>query len=122
MNASSFTTDQSALLAFKGHITFDNPHHILANNWSSATSVCDCMGVSCGKRHHRVVALNLLPWGHLPGELARLHLLNVVDFNFNNFSGGVPTWFETYPSFNTCVSQATVSQVWFHLPLATYQH
>ncbi|KAI8001476.1 LRR receptor-like serine/threonine-protein kinase EFR [Camellia lanceoleosa] len=124
MNASSFTTDQSALLAFKGHITFDNPHHILANNWSSATSVCDWIGVSCGKRHHRVVALNLpamgiggtIPphignlsflsyfnitnntfQGHLPGELARLHLLNVVDFNFNKFSGGVPTWFGNLP-------------------------
>ncbi|CAL5410196.1 unnamed protein product [Camellia sinensis] len=124
MNVSSFTTDEYALLAFKAHITFDNPHHILANNWSADTSVCDWIGVSCGKRHHRVTALNLpdmgiggtIPphignlsflsyfnitnntfQGHLPVELARLHLLNVVDFNFNNFSGGVPTWFGNLP-------------------------
>ncbi|CAL5410185.1 unnamed protein product [Camellia sinensis] len=124
MNVSSFTTDQYALLAFKAHITFDNPHHILANNWSADTSVCDWIGISCGKRHYRVVALNLpdmgiggtIPphignlsflsyfnitnntfQGHLPGELARLHLLKVVDFNFNNFSGGVPTWFGNLP-------------------------
>ncbi|KAL7242001.1 hypothetical protein ACSBR1_014559 [Camellia fascicularis] len=124
MNVSSFTTDQYALLAFKAHITFDNPHHILANNWSADTSVCDWIGVSCGERHYRVVALNLpdmgiggtIPphignlsflsyfnitnntfQGHLPDELAQLHLLNVVDFNFNNFSGGVPTWFGNLP-------------------------
>ncbi|KAL7211335.1 hypothetical protein ACSBR2_014250 [Camellia fascicularis] len=124
MNVSSFTTDQYALLAFKAHITFDNPHHILANNWSADASVCDWIGVSCGKRHYRVVALNLpdmgiggtIPphignlsflsyfnitnntfQGHLPDELAQLHLLNVADFNFNNFSGGVPTWFGNLP-------------------------
>ncbi|KAI8010212.1 LRR receptor-like serine/threonine-protein kinase EFR [Camellia lanceoleosa] len=50
MNVSNSTTDHSAVLAFKSHITFHNPHHILANNWSSATSVCDWIGVSCGKR------------------------------------------------------------------------
>ncbi|CAL5346391.1 unnamed protein product [Camellia sinensis] len=120
MNVPNSTTDQSALLAFKSCITFDHPHHILATNWSSATSVCDWIGVSCGKRHYRVVALNLpnmgiggtIPphignlsflfyfnitsntfHGHLPGELARLHRLNVVDFGDNNFDGGVPSWF-----------------------------
>ncbi|KAL7241997.1 hypothetical protein ACSBR1_014555 [Camellia fascicularis] len=120
MNVPSSTTDQSALLAFKSYITFNHPHHILATNWSSATSVCDWIGVSCGKRHYRVVALNLpnmgiggtIPphignlsflsyfnitsntfHGHLPNELARLHHLNVVDFGVNNFGGDVPAWF-----------------------------
>ncbi|CAL5410810.1 unnamed protein product [Camellia sinensis] len=124
MNVPNSTTDQSALLAFKSYITFDHPHHILATNWSSATSVCDWIGVSCGKRHYRVVALNLpnmgiggtIPphignlsflsyfnitsntfHGHLPSELARLHRLNVVDFGFNNFGGGVPSWFGNLP-------------------------
>ncbi|KAL7185307.1 hypothetical protein ACSBR2_027273 [Camellia fascicularis] len=124
MNAPNSTSDQSALLAFKSYITFDHPHHILATNWSSATSVCDWIGVSCGKRHYRVVALNLpnmgiggtIPphignlsflsyfnitsntfHGHLPSELARLHRLNVVDFGVNNFGGGVPSWFGNLP-------------------------
>ncbi|KAL7212707.1 hypothetical protein ACSBR2_015396 [Camellia fascicularis] len=121
MNVPNFTT---ALLAFKSYITFDHPHHILTTNWSSATSVCDWIGVSCSKRHYRVVALNLpnmgiggtIPphignlsflsyfnitsntfHGHLPSELARLHRLNVVDFGVNNFDGGVPSWFGNLP-------------------------
>ncbi|XP_028122555.1 probable LRR receptor-like serine/threonine-protein kinase At3g47570 [Camellia sinensis] len=124
MNVPNSTTDQSALLAFKSCITFDHPQHILVTNWSSATSVCDWIGVSCGKRHYRVVALNLpnmgiggtIPphignlsflsyfnitsntfHGHLPSELARLHRLNVVDFGVNNFSGGVPSLFGNLP-------------------------
>ncbi|KAI7999926.1 putative LRR receptor-like serine/threonine-protein kinase [Camellia lanceoleosa] len=124
MNVPNSTTDQSALLAFKSYITFNHPHHILATNWSSATSVCDWIGVSCGKRHYRVVALNLpnmgiggtIPphignlsflsyfnitsntfHGHLPSELARLHRLNVVDFGVNNFGGDVPAWFGNLP-------------------------
>ncbi|KAL7211483.1 hypothetical protein ACSBR2_014366 [Camellia fascicularis] len=123
-NVPNYTTDQSALLAFKSHIIFNNPHHILANNWSSATSICNWIGVSCGKHHHRVTTLNLpdmgiggtIPphignlsflsyfnitnntfHGHLPSELARLHRLNVVDFGINNFDGGVPTWFGNLP-------------------------
>ncbi|CAL5410093.1 unnamed protein product [Camellia sinensis] len=123
-NVPNYTTDQSALLAFKSHFIFNNPHHILANNWSSATSICNWIGVSCGKHHHRVTTLNLpnmgiggtIPphignlsflsyfnitnntfHGHLPSELARLHRLNVVDFGINNFDGGVPTWFGNLP-------------------------
>ncbi|KAL7254293.1 hypothetical protein ACSBR1_008652 [Camellia fascicularis] len=124
MNVSNFTTDQSALLAFKAYITFDHSHHIFANNWSSATSICDWIGVSCGKCHRRVVALNLpdmgigsiIPpqignlsflsyfnisnntfHGHLPYEMARLHHLKVVDFKINNFNGSVLAWFGNLP-------------------------
>ncbi|KAL7241978.1 hypothetical protein ACSBR1_014536 [Camellia fascicularis] len=35
--------------------------------------------------------------GHLPGELGRLHHLNVVDFGVNNFGGDVPPWFGNLP-------------------------
>ncbi|KAL7211346.1 hypothetical protein ACSBR2_014260 [Camellia fascicularis] len=123
MNVSNFTTDQSARLAFKADITFDHSRHILANNWSLATSICNWIGVSCGKRHHRVVALNLphmgiggiIPphignlsflsyfnisdtfLGHLPSEMAQLHRLKVVDFKINNFNGSVPAWFGNLP-------------------------
>ncbi|KAL7212367.1 hypothetical protein ACSBR2_015117 [Camellia fascicularis] len=124
MNGPNSTTDQSALLALKSHLTFNHSHHILANNWTSATSVCDWIGVYCGKRHRKVTALNLANMGlggtipphignlsflsyfnisnntfhgHLPGELARLHRLNVVDFGDNNFGGGVPSWFGNLP-------------------------
>ncbi|GMP68901.1 hypothetical protein CsSME_00028354 [Camellia sinensis var. sinensis] len=121
--AMNVTTHQSALLAFKSHLTFNRSHHILANNWSLATSVCDWIGVSCSNHHRRVTALNLpnmgiggtIPphignlsflsyfnisnnsfRGHPSGDLARLHRLKVVDFNINNFSGGVPVGFIFY--------------------------
>ncbi|KAL7241968.1 hypothetical protein ACSBR1_014526 [Camellia fascicularis] len=124
MNVPNSITDQSALLAFKYYITFDHAHHILATNWSSATSVCDWIGISCDKCHNRVVALNLpnmgiggiIPphignlsflsyfnitsntfHGHLPSELARLHRLNIVYFGVNNFGGGVSLWFGNLP-------------------------
>ncbi|KAL7242002.1 hypothetical protein ACSBR1_014560 [Camellia fascicularis] len=130
MNVSNFTTDQSALLAFKAHITFDHSHHILANNWSSVTSICDWIGVFCGKHHRKVVALNLpdmgiggtIPshignlsflsyfsisnntfHGHLPSEMARLHRLKVVDFKNNNFNGSVPACFGKLPKLQYLV-------------------
>ncbi|KAI8000740.1 putative LRR receptor-like serine/threonine-protein kinase [Camellia lanceoleosa] len=124
MNGPNSTTDQSALLALKSHIIVNHSHHILANNWTSATSVCDWIGVYCGKRHRRVTALNLANMGlggtvpphignlsflsyfnisnntfhgHLPGELARLHRLKAVDFGDNNFGGSVPSLFGNLP-------------------------
>ncbi|RHN41188.1 putative leucine-rich repeat-containing, plant-type [Medicago truncatula] len=38
-NTKNITTDQSALLAFKSLITSD-PYDMLANNWSTSSSVC----------------------------------------------------------------------------------
>ncbi|KAA8519636.1 hypothetical protein F0562_013919 [Nyssa sinensis] len=119
MNVSNYTTDQSALLAFKAHITFD-PHEILANNWSITTSICHWIGVSCSEQPQRVTALSLpnlglegtLPphignlsflvefnisnnsfHGHLPNELAQLHHLKLMDLSFNDFNGVIPSWF-----------------------------
>ncbi|GLU13910.1 hypothetical protein SLE2022_305170 [Rubroshorea leprosula] len=56
MSQPNLTTDQSALLEFKAHITSD-PLNILFSNWSSATPVCNWFGVSCGDLHHRVTIL-----------------------------------------------------------------
>ncbi|BFG42329.1 hypothetical protein CerSpe_286030 [Prunus speciosa] len=53
----NISTDQSALLALKSHITTD-PQNILVN-WSTTTSVCNWVGVTCGARHLRVAVLNL---------------------------------------------------------------
>ncbi|MBA0670725.1 hypothetical protein Goklo_029810 [Gossypium klotzschianum] len=55
---SSITVDQSTFLALKSRITHD-PHNFVATNWSTSTSVCNWIGVTCGSRHHRVTALNL---------------------------------------------------------------
>ncbi|KAL6283968.1 hypothetical protein ACE6H2_014897 [Prunus campanulata] len=115
----NFTTDQSALLALKSHITND-PHNFLTTQWSTTTSICNWVGITCGVRHLRVTALNLsymdltgtIPphlgnlsflvklhfrnnsfHGTLPQELARLRRLQLINFGFNNFMGTIPAWF-----------------------------
>ncbi|KAM4088136.1 hypothetical protein ACB094_07G048000 [Castanea mollissima] len=116
----NITTDQSALLALKAHIT-DDPYKTLASNWSTSTStsVCNWIGITCGSKHLRVTALNLSHMGlsgtiapqvgkltflshlsfrnnnfhgSLPNELASLRRLEVVSFGLNNFSGMLPSW------------------------------
>nr|XP_028956453.1 receptor kinase-like protein Xa21 [Malus domestica] len=120
----NFSTDQSALLALKAHITSD-PQNILTANWSSASNfdICNWVGVTCGARHHRVTALNLsymglagvIPphlgnlsflielsvennsfHGPLPQELSRLRRLKKVCFGNNNFMGTIPSWFGSF--------------------------
>ncbi|XP_057503391.1 probable LRR receptor-like serine/threonine-protein kinase At3g47570 isoform X3 [Actinidia eriantha] len=114
----SLTTDQSALLAFKAHITSD-PSGVLAKNWSTTASVCHWIGVSCGDLQQRVIALNLshmgltgtlsphlgnlsflallgLSFNHfhgqIPEDLGSLHQLEGIYLGYNNFSGDVPSW------------------------------
>ncbi|GKU92471.1 hypothetical protein SLEP1_g6191 [Rubroshorea leprosula] len=116
MSLTNFTTDQSALLEFKAHITSD-PGNIISSNWSSASLICSWVGVSCGTRHCRVTALDLpnmnlsgsLPphlgnlsflisfnlsgngfQGHLPPELGNLCRLKLIDLSYNFFQGSIP--------------------------------
>ncbi|ONI10732.1 hypothetical protein PRUPE_4G064400 [Prunus persica] len=119
----NFTTDQSALLAFKAHITND-PQNILAN-WSTTTSICNWVGVTCGAHHLRVTALNLSymgltgtipPYlgnlsflvelsfknnsfhGSLPLELSHLRRLKLISCAYNNFAvEEIPSWFGSFP-------------------------
>ncbi|KAJ0016810.1 hypothetical protein Pint_11697 [Pistacia integerrima] len=110
------STDKQALLALKARISHD-PSNLLANNWSTTTSVCSWTGITCAGRHHRVTALNIsnlaltgtLPpqlgnlsflamlviknnsfYGSFPEELAHLHRLKYLSFGFNRLSGGLP--------------------------------
>ncbi|CAN6560488.1 unnamed protein product [Malus baccata var. baccata] len=120
----NFSTDQSALLALKAHITSD-PQNILTANWSSASNsnICNWIGVTCGARHHRLTALNLSHMGlvgvipphlgnlsflveldlgnnffngPLPQELSRLRRLKAIHFGYNNFTGTIPSWFGSF--------------------------
>ncbi|XP_041026920.1 probable LRR receptor-like serine/threonine-protein kinase At3g47570 [Juglans microcarpa x Juglans regia] len=86
--APNITTDQSALLALKAHISFDPQNH-LTKNWSTNTSVCNWVGVICGSRHYRVSVLNLSFMG-LIGELPKignLTMLTELYLDDNNFEG-----------------------------------
>ncbi|XWS10618.1 hypothetical protein CRYUN_Cryun38cG0012300 [Craigia yunnanensis] len=118
----NITTDQLALLALKSHVTHD-PRNFLATNWSTITSVCNWIGVTCGSKHHRVTALNFsgmvltgtiqphmgnlsfLAWldigdnnfhGPLPVELSNLRRLKYLNFGNNRFSGEIPSWFGSF--------------------------
>ncbi|XP_020421326.1 probable LRR receptor-like serine/threonine-protein kinase At3g47570 [Prunus persica] len=122
----NITTDQSALLALKAHVTSD-PHNILVN-WSTTTSVCNWAGIVCGARHLRVASLNLSymdltgtipPYlgnlsflveldlrnnsfhGTLRHELSYLHRLKFISFGFNNFMGSIPSWFGSFPKLQS---------------------
>ncbi|CAN6694895.1 unnamed protein product [Malus baccata var. baccata] len=125
----NFSTDQSALLALKAHITSD-PQNILTANWSSASNsnICNWVGVTCGARHHKVTALNL-PYmglagvipphlgnlsflvelglqdnsfhGPLPQELSHLRRLKAINFGNNSFMGTIPSWFGSFAKLQT---------------------
>ncbi|XWS10853.1 hypothetical protein CRYUN_Cryun38cG0033600 [Craigia yunnanensis] len=123
----NITTDQLALLALKSHVTHD-PRNLLATNWSTTTSVCNWIGVTCGSIHHRVTALNFsgmgltgtiqphlgnlsfLAWlkirynnfhGPLPVDLANLRRLKYLNFGNNSFSGEIPLWFGSFTKLQT---------------------
>ncbi|KAI3448763.1 hypothetical protein Pfo_005428 [Paulownia fortunei] len=119
----NITTDQSTLVVFKSHITSDT-YNVLAENWSTTTSVCEWIGVTCGSRNHRVTGLNIsnmgltgtIPahlgnlsflvyldmssnnfHGNLPDELSRLHRLRVINLNSNSFNALIPPWLGFLP-------------------------
>ncbi|MCD7452844.1 hypothetical protein HAX54_018285 [Datura stramonium] len=85
--------DQSALLAFKSHITFD-PFAVLATNWSEGSSFCNWIGISCSTRHHeRVTSLVLKSFGFrgsIAKEIGKLSFLSFLDIGNNSFHGRIP--------------------------------
>ncbi|CAK9168135.1 unnamed protein product [Ilex paraguariensis] len=123
----NLTVDQSALLAFKTHITF-NSEGAFADSWSTNSSVCNWVGVFCATG--RVTALNLSDMGlsgtiaphlgnlsflttldlssnsfhgYIPNELAHLNQLKEIRLEFNNFSGEVPSWIGILPELQHLV-------------------
>ncbi|KAL4576230.1 hypothetical protein LXL04_012321 [Taraxacum kok-saghyz] len=106
-------TDYQALLQFKSMITNEG-----LSSCNSSFHHCDWSGVSCGKRHRRVIALRLnyrglegslsphvgnLSFlrffslfdnsfqGTIPHELGRLSRLRLVNLAFNKFNGVIPS-------------------------------
>lgn len=91
-NYPNINTDQSALVALKSHITND-PFGITTNNWSTTTSVCNWVGIECGRKHNRVTSLNFSFMGltaSFPPELGALSFLTYITIKNNSFHGPLP--------------------------------
>ncbi|KAM3309273.1 putative LRR receptor-like serine/threonine-protein kinase isoform X1 [Capsicum chacoense] len=120
----NISTDKAALLALKSHV-YSHPNNILARNWSSSSTICSWIGITCSSRNDRVTALDIssmqlhgtIPphlgnlsflislnirnntfYGDLPGELASLHRLKLISVARNNFSGSIPSFLSLLPN------------------------
>ncbi|KAL8542119.1 hypothetical protein ACS0TY_003105 [Phlomoides rotata] len=92
-SASINTSDQSTLLIIKNHLLTTNPHNFLSKNWSTTTSICSWIGVTCYSRQHRVTSLNISNMGlsaTVPSQLGNLSFLDSLYMNNNNFHGNLP--------------------------------
>ncbi|CAL5183607.1 unnamed protein product [Lathyrus oleraceus] len=116
MSRKNMTTDESSLLAFKSSITLYPS--LMFNTWSTSSSLCTWVGVTCDEQQHgRVIALDLNNMGlkgvispqlgnlsflvylnlqgngftgELPQSLFRVHRLEFLDLSCNEFVGGIP--------------------------------
>lgn len=84
--------DEYALLAFKSRINYD-PNEILVHNWSQGTPVCNWIGITCDRAHHRVIGLNLANMslgGTIAKEIGKVSFLKSLVISNNNFHGFIP--------------------------------
>nr|GLL37868.1 probable LRR receptor-like serine/threonine-protein kinase At3g47570 [Ipomoea trifida] len=85
-------TDEQALLAFKAGLISD-PFQLTAS-WNESTSFCEWAGITCGRKHQRVVKLNLTSsnlQGSLSPAIGNLSFLRVILLQKNSLSGIIPS-------------------------------
>ncbi|KAJ9174626.1 hypothetical protein P3X46_013253 [Hevea brasiliensis] len=84
-------TDTLALLEFKAKIT-DDPLGIMPS-WNGSTHFCQWYGVTCSRRHQRVVILNLRSLqlsGSISPHIGNLSFLRELNLMNNSFSDAIP--------------------------------
>ncbi|KAJ8765682.1 hypothetical protein K2173_014804 [Erythroxylum novogranatense] len=84
-------TDRLSLLAIKDQIEHD-PFERL-KSWNDSSHFCHWLGVTCGRRHQRVVKLNLTAWelaGRLAPDIGNISFLRVINLQTNSFSDRIP--------------------------------
>jgi len=84
-------TDLESLLAFKSHVS--DPHGVLDANWTTNTSFCMWLGISCSRRRQRVTAISLRGLslhGTISPHVANLSFLSQLDLGDNTLTGSIP--------------------------------
>ncbi|XP_065617871.1 putative receptor-like protein kinase At3g47110 isoform X2 [Quercus suber] len=84
-------TDRLALLKFKESIDYD-PYGILSS-WNDSIHFCNWHGITCGRRHQRVTALELQGHnlrGTIPPYIGNLTFLRAINLRNNSFYGEIP--------------------------------
>ncbi|XP_056853151.1 probable LRR receptor-like serine/threonine-protein kinase At3g47570 [Raphanus sativus] len=114
-SGNSHETDKQALLKFKSQVSKEKK--VLLSSWNNSYSLCQWTGVTCGRKHKRVTALDLggfqlggvispfignlsflisldLPdnyfGGIIPRELGNLFRLQYLNMSLNFLEGGIP--------------------------------
>ncbi|XP_068652682.1 putative leucine-rich repeat receptor-like serine/threonine-protein kinase At2g24130 [Aristolochia californica] len=88
----TIATDKAALLAFRHTVTWDALGKL--QNWRASSDVCSFAGVTCNRRHHRVVKLELNDsgiGGLLSPFLANLTGLKILNLSNNALYGSIPS-------------------------------
>nr|XP_043621840.1 probable LRR receptor-like serine/threonine-protein kinase At3g47570 [Erigeron canadensis] len=84
--------DHMALLYFKSLIIND-PYGTLTS-WNSSSEFCNWSGVSCGKKHKRVIMIQLVSkalQGSLSPHIGNLSFLQVLSLSNNSLQGTIPS-------------------------------
>ncbi|KAF3946645.1 hypothetical protein CMV_027113 [Castanea mollissima] len=86
-------TDRLALLEFKAKITHD-PLQLLSS-WNDSIHFCQWRGVTCGRRHQRVIVLDLLQFSELVGSISphvgNLSFLKKLSLSGSSFHNEIPS-------------------------------
>ncbi|XP_065635312.1 probable LRR receptor-like serine/threonine-protein kinase At3g47570 [Quercus suber] len=85
-------TDRLALLDFKAKIT-DDPLQVLSS-WNDSIHFCQWRGVTCGRRHQRVIMLHLRSSklvGSISSHVGNLSFLKNLTISNNSFHNEIPS-------------------------------
>ncbi|KAK9672278.1 hypothetical protein RND81_12G088600 [Saponaria officinalis] len=101
-------TDHAALLAIKSRVL--DPDASVLNSWNHSLPHCSWDGVTCGRKHNRVIALDLSSRG-LAGTISpfigNLSFLRAVELYNNSLVGQIPP--ELLVSLSACLHLQNLS-------------
>ncbi|XP_047324808.1 probable LRR receptor-like serine/threonine-protein kinase At3g47570 [Impatiens glandulifera] len=86
-------TDLLSLLDIKSHIASDDNPMQVTNTWNHSIHFCLWLGVSCSRRHNRVISLNLSSSnlvGTISSSIGNLTFLRELYLSNNGFHGVIP--------------------------------